>query len=335
MAEREGKIRSEGSGGPLVTRIVAPDQATVRLDVFLSQQPEFTGRGDARVVAKSGKVLVDGRRGKPGQHLKAGQVVEFGPIIGTEIPEDSDLEFAGAYPSILFEDPCILVIDKPAGLVAHPPNAARTDVPSVSGWAQGHSPGLPEVAGSDRPGIVHRLDKETSGVMVLPKTDEAFHFLKGEFRARRVRKEYHALAFGESRFQSDHIERNIAPHPKKGDRMMVVKEGGRPASTYYEVLERFAGFTLFACYPRTGRTHQIRVHMTSIGHSLVRDRFYRARNQANAALPEPAPDPGRHCLHAHRLSFRHPHSREEMSFAADLPEDIRGLLDWLRQHRST
>ena len=145
--------------------------------------------------------------------------------------------------------------------------------------------------------------------MVLAKTDDAFHFLKGEFKARRVKKEYRAISFGEARFDSDYIVRNIASHPTKGDRMAAVAEGGREATTYYEVVERFAGFTYFACRPETGRTHQIRVHMTSVGHCLVGDRFYRSRNHLNSELPDGAPHPGRQCLHAHKLGFQHPHSR--------------------------
>lgn len=307
---------------------------TIRLDVFLAQQPEFEGRSDAKALVVEGLVFVEGRLGKAGQQLKSGQTVEFDlsarstkaiePLVPSDVP----------VPKILFEDPYLLVIDKPAGLVAHPPNTNRANILSVSAWAEAHSPGLPVVGGEDRPGIVHRLDKETSGVMVLAKTEEAFHFLKGEFQERRVRKEYQAICFGEARFQSDYIERNIATHPQKGDRMVIAKEGGRSASTYYEVVERFVGFTLFACRPKTGRTHQIRVHMTSVGHSLVADRFYRARNHASARLPPEAPNPGRHCLHARHLSFRHPQSHQELTFGAELPADLVALLDWLRQARS-
>lgn len=333
MPVDERKSSTTGDRDPRIARTVAPELGPLRLDVFLSQQPECDSRGAAKALAARGEVFVDGRPAKAGQYLKPGQIVEFSPSFGTGIPTDSTRDSAVPYPRILFEDPCLLVIDKPAGLVAHPPSETRTDVPSVSAWAETHSPGLPQLAGPDRPGIVHRLDKETSGVMVLPKTDEAFHFLKGEFMARRVRKEYHALAFGEARFQSDHIERNIANHPQRGDRKVVAQEGGRTASTFYEVRERFVGFTLFACYPKTGRTHQIRVHMTSIGHSLVGDRLYRARNRANASLPESAPEPGRHCLHARRLSFRHPQTDQEVSFDAELPADMADLLAWLRHNR--
>ena len=128
--------------------------------------------------------------------------------------------------------------------------------------------------------------------MVVAKTEDAFHFLKGEFKARRVVKEYRAICYGESRFDSDMIERNLMTHPQKGDRVVVVLEGGREATTFYEVLERFPGITYFACRPKTGRTHQIRVHMTSVGHSLVGDRMYRSRNHSNSKLPARRPGSG-------------------------------------------
>ncbi len=334
MTEADSEIPRPPDEGRKIARKVAADPGAIRLDVFLSQQPELDGRRNAKALLKKSEVLVDGRPRKAGYYLKPGQTVEFIPNSETETHALSTSQDAAPIPRILFEDPFLLVIDKPAGLVAHPPNAARMHVPSVSSWAEAYSPGMPVVAGEDRPGIVHRLDRETSGVMVLPKTDAAFHFIKGEFKARRVRKEYRAIAFGEARFQSDHIDRNIATHPQKGDRMVVVKEGGRQASTFYEVVERFSGFTHFACYPKTGRTHQIRVHMTSVGHSLVGDRLYRARNYVNVALPTQAPDPGRHCLHARCLEFRHPHTEETLAFEAELPAEMGGLLDWLRQNRS-
>src|SRR5690606_34803257 len=178
-----------------------------------------------------------------------------------------------------------------------------------------------------------RLDKETSGVMVLARSDEAMHFLKAQFRARAVDKEYRAIVYGTPRFDSDWVERNLAPHPQKGDRMIAVAEGGREAQTFYAVVERFAGFTHVRCEPKTGRTHQIRVHMASLGHSLVGDRLYRSRNAQQAGLPDGAPDPGRHCLHARRLAFEHPLTRERLAFEAPWPADLEALLAWLREHR--
>ncbi len=316
-----------------IIRRVAQSEAGLRLDVFLTRQPEIGARTLAKAVVKAGQVDVEGRSVKPGQELSEGQLVKFDPT-PPEAVQRRPSEPPPPDPSILFEDECLLVIDKPSGLVCHPAQVSTRDLrSSVAEWARVYIPGLPVLAGEDRPGIVHRLDKETSGVMVLAKTEDAFHFLKGEFRARRVEKEYRALAYGESRFESDFIDRNIASHPTKGDRVVVVKEGGREASTFYEVVERFTGFTLFTCKPKTGRTHQIRVHMTSVGHGLVGDRFYRSRNHTNSQLPEGAPNPGRHCLHAGKLSFPHPLTREPVTFEADIAPDMAALLAWLREHR--
>jgi 23S rRNA pseudouridine1911/1915/1917 synthase len=342
-------------------RTVDETLADQRLDVFLSRQPEIGSRAVAKALIKAGAVRVDGAWAKPGLHLATGQRVRFepgfeagvrpgvagsvgapgssggagaGPDSGTEgFGAVGFSEAVGSPPRVLFEDALILVIDKPAGLVSHPSAHGRDrGSASVATWARERCPDLPVVGGEDRPGIVHRLDRETSGVMVLAKTEDAFHFLKGEFKARRVEKEYRAIAFGAPRFDSDFVERNIAPHPARGDRMVVVPEGGREASTFYEVVERFGDITLFRCLPRTGRTHQIRVHMTSVGHSLVGDKVYRSRNHSQARLPEAAPDPGRHCLHAFRLAFAHPFTREPVAFEAPLADDMAVLLAWLRAH---
>jgi 23S rRNA pseudouridine1911/1915/1917 synthase len=169
--------------------------------------------------------------------------------------------------------------------------------------------------------------------MLLARNDEAFHWLRSQFKERTALKEYRCIAYGESRFDSDWIDRPIASDPKAPDRMMVVPEGGRESTTFYEVIERFRGFTYFRCLPKTGRTHQIRVHMTSVGHSLVGDHVYRSRRNQHETLPEGAPDPGRQCLHAYRLEIPHPQTHEPIAFEAPLPADMQALLDWLRTHR--
>ncbi|MEC8651966.1 MAG: pseudouridine synthase, partial [Planctomycetota bacterium] len=150
---------------------------------------------------------------------------------------------------------------------------------------------------------------------------------------RAVAKEYRCIVYGQPRFQSDWVERAIGSDPRHPDRMAVVQDGGRDASTYYEILERFDGFSHVLCRPKTGRTHQIRVHMTSIGHSLVGDRVYRSRRRQHDRLPADAPTPGRHCLHARQLSITHPQKKQRMTIEAPLPSDLEQLLTWLREHR--
>jgi 23S rRNA pseudouridine1911/1915/1917 synthase len=224
-------------------------------------------------------------------------------------------------------------INKPIGIAAHPPDGRHRPVHTVASWARHHFGELPTVPDAERPGIVHRLDRETSGVMLVAKTQVAFDFLKAQFRERTAEKEYHCIAYGVPRFHSDWIDRNIGTDAKHPERMTVVEDGGRESSTYYEVIEAFDGFSHILCRPKTGRTHQIRVHMTALGHSLVGDRVYRSRRQQHVGVPEGAPDPGRHCLHALRLTVPHPLTQEPLVIESPMAPDMEQLLAWLREHR--
>jgi 23S rRNA pseudouridine1911/1915/1917 synthase len=310
----------------LLCRRIGPSDGGTRLDVFLARQPEVASRALAKSLVQRGHVHVDDGPCKPGMELSVGQVVTFRLVHepARETPQAPALALR-----VLHEDAYLAVIDKPAGLSVHPPGRAVPGVPYVTTLALARFGALPTNAGVDRPGIVHRLDKDTSGVMVLARTEEAFHFLQSQFKARTVRKEYRAICFGDFRFDSDYIESNLAADPHRGDRMMVVREGGREASTYYEVVERFGDLTYVRCHPRTGRTHQIRVHLASIGHPLVGDRVYRARR--SDALPAGAPDPGRQCLHAFAIALRHPRTHEDIAFEVPVAEDMSALLRWLRR----
>jgi 23S rRNA pseudouridine1911/1915/1917 synthase len=323
------------SGGPEVIKVqVGPEQAGWRLDVFLARDPRVQSRRLAKELIDRDLVVVSGTRKRPkaSAMLASGQWVEWRPL-PPEPPKPDPSAGPGPSLRILHEDRYILVIDKDPGLASHPPEGARDyRVPTVASLARAHCGELPVLAGEDRPGIVHRLDKDTSGVMVLAKTVEAFHFLQSQFKARTVQKEYRCLAYGEARFDSDWIEAPIADHPTRPERMLVVKEGGREASTYYEVVERFTGFTHFRCLPKTGRTHQIRLHMEHVGHSLVGDRVYRARSQQHLALPPGCPPADRQLLHAFRLVLAHPWSRETLTFSAPIPQDMERVLAWLRVH---
>ncbi len=301
----------------------------MRLDVFLAQQPEVQGRGAARRLLDEGLVHVGDERVRPSLALKRGQTVVF------ELVEEAvrdPLDPPGDPPAIrvLYEDAWMVAIDKPAGIAVHPPESRRFCEHTVASWARARYPDLPTVPEAERPGIVHRLDRDTSGVMVLARNQAALDALRAQFRARTARKEYRAIVFGEPRFQSDWIERSIGTDPRHPDRMTVVDEGGREAATFYEVLERFGEFALVACRPKTGRTHQIRVHMTALGHSLVGDRVYRSRRRQHVELPAEAPHPGRHCLHALRLALPHPQTQEEIEFEVEMPTDLTDLLHWMR-----
>lgn len=313
-------------------RIVGAADAGVRLDVFLANQPEVAGRVVARHIVEGGKVRVGNLRVRPGLFLDAGQVVEF-EVEPQEVVDP--LAPAGPPPilRILYEDGLLCAIDKPVGLAAHPPEDKVFREHTVASWALQRYGKLPGAEDGKRPGIVHRLDRDTSGVMLVAKEQVAFDFLRAQFKARTAEKEYRCIVYGEPRFQSDWIERPIATDPKHPDRMTVVEEGGRESSTFYEVVERFQGFAHVRCRPKTGRTHQIRVHMTSIGHSLVGDRVYRSRARQHDSLPGGAPDPRRQCLHALRLKVPHPATHEPVEFEAPMPQDMQVLLQWLRANR--
>lgn len=314
-------------------RTVAPDDAGVRLDVFLANQPEVQGRRRARDLIDAGLVEVPGQRVRPGLALAAAQLVRF----AVDEPPDAD-PLAPDLPlpdvRVLYEDGTLCAIDKPAGLAAHPPEGRHAPAHTVASWARARFGELPSAADVERPGIVHRLDRDTTGVMLVARTEAAFASLRGQFHDRRAAKEYRCIVYGEPRFHSDWIERPIGTDPRHPERMAVVDDGGRESATYYEVVERFAGFAHVRCRPTTGRTHQIRVHMTSIGHSLVGDRTYRSRRRQHDALPPDAPEPGRQCLHAMRLTIAHPATEAAMTFEAPLPADFERLLAWLREHRA-
>lgn len=314
------------------SRTVSPSQAGLRLDVFLAGQPEVANRSRARRMLDGGLVEVGGHRVRPGLNLAAGAEVRF-RLDPTESADPLCPELPLPEITSLYDDSDLCAIDKPVGVAAHPPEGRHKPAHTVASWAQASFGALPKVDDANRPGIVHRLDRETSGVMLVAKSQVAFDSLRAQFRDRVVAKEYRCIVYGEPRFQSDWIERDIGTDPKHPERMAVVQEGGREASTYYEVLERFQGFSYLLCRPKTGRTHQIRVHLTSIGHSLVGDRVYRSRRRQHDQLPADAPAPGRQCLHARQLTIQHPMNHQPMTIEASMPRDLEQLLTWLRAHR--
>ncbi len=318
------------SEAPLIRAVDEGHQGT-RLDQFLAQQPEVANRSQARRLLDLGLVEVEGHRVRPGLTLDAGVVVRFSldPAMA-EDPLTPDLPV----PLIrrLYDDPDLCASDTPVGIAAHPPEGRRAPAHTVASWALATFGELPTAPDTERPGIVHRLDRDTSGVMVLAKSELAMEALRAQFRDRTAHKEYRCIVYGEPRFQSEWIDRAIGSDPKHPERMAVVVQG-RESSTYYELLERFDGFSYVLCRPKTGRTPQIRVHMTSIGHSLVGDRVYRSRRRQHDRLPQGAPDPRRHCLHARELVVTHPVSQQPMTIEAPMPRDLELLLAWLREHR--
>ena len=309
-----------------------------RIDAYLaSRYPDFS-RSVIQKVIDARAVLINGAPTKASYKVREGDAIRVWlPDLGdgSHVPEDIPLE-------ILYEDASFTVVNKPPGLVTHPAKGNWTG--TMVNALQFHFDALSSVGGEHRPGIVHRLDRDTSGLLIVAKEDKAHKDLARQFENRTIQKEYLALVFGEPSRDSDFIERPIGTHPAHREKMAIrnVEDGGREAATFYEVLERFDGFALVRCRPKTGRTHQIRVHLTHIGHPILADKMYAGRG-ATFTLGEIAglehPEAGRilldrQALHAHALNFNHPVTGAPISFAAPLPADMAATLAALRAHRS-
>jgi 23S rRNA pseudouridine1911/1915/1917 synthase len=307
--------------------LVTAAQAGFRLDRALGELfPEHSRSFLARLVDR-GHVRIDTRQAsKPSQRVEAGQRVELDlpdAEPATAVSQDLPLH-------ILHEDEDIVVLDKPAGLVVHPA-AGHRDGTLVNALLF-HVHGLSGIGGELRPGIVHRLDKDTSGVMIVAKHDLSHRKLTAGWNTDRVRKEYVALVYGTPSPESGVIDAPIGRDPRDRKRMAVVT-GGREAITEYEVTERLRGVSLVRCRLRTGRTHQIRVHLKSKGHPIVGDPVYsgpqwkgipdKRLQRLLAAFP-------RQALHAARITFPHPRTGEVLTFEAPLAADFAELLTALR-----
>ncbi|HZF00810.1 MAG TPA: RluA family pseudouridine synthase [Methylomirabilota bacterium] len=296
-----------------------------RLDKFLCEKFPAASRGALQRLIEEGHIRVNGKTVKPTYSPRAGEKIEIHwpePKSAEAQPEKIPLD-------ILFEDKSLLVLNKPAGLVVHPASGheEHTLVNALLHHCKGSLSGIGGVA---RPGIVHRLDKETSGCLVVAKNDETHLALSKQFAAREVKKIYNAILCGELARESGEIRAAIARHPTHRKRMAALDDdSGRAAHTSYKILERLNSATLVEAQIHTGRTHQIRVHFQFLGHLLVGDDTYGARQ--NARLKEltnyAAP---RVMLHARELSFVHPRTEKEMSFESPLPKDFRDALKFLR-----
>jgi len=313
-----------------VIRFVVLDRdGGLRLDRFLAAAGHGWSRSQVTRWITDGHVQRNGRPAKPAQLVQPGDEIEVAPpppspseLLPQEIPLD-----------VLYEDEHLIVINKPPGLVVHP--AAGNPDGTLVNALLAHCHDLSGVGGVERPGIVHRLDKDTSGVLVAAKSDAAHRALSLAFRWRTTDKRYLAVTYGSFEGDEGVVDAPIARHPEERKRMAVVP-GGRPARTLYQVRERFTGCALVECRLVTGRTHQVRVHMAHVGHALVGDPTYSGRQWRTIPDPETAAacrDFPRQALHAWKLTVAHPATGEPMTFEAPLPADMRGLLTALRAHR--
>ena len=303
----------------MMRTVFTADRADERLDLFLVRRLPDLSRSYAQRLIADGQVTVDGTARKANYKLRAGEEIACTMPPAEEIEicaEDIPLD-------ILYEDADIIVVNKARGMVVHP--AAGIYTGTLVNALLWHCHDLSGINGALRPGIVHRLDKDTSGVMVAAKNDMAHHYLARQIRDKDARREYRAIVHGNIVPRAGVITGDIGRHPTDRKKMAIVRENGKPATTHFEVLERFGSYTYVSCRLETGRTHQIRVHMTSIGHPLVGDPKYTAKKNPFAIVGQ--------ALHSLTLSLTHPRTGTEMTFTAPLPADMEEILHTLHSGR--
>ena len=311
--------------------VAGPEALGQRTDRFLADAIGALSRSRVKSLMQDGAVLRDDvALHDPAELVRPGaRFVVQPPALVAARPDAQDIPF-----DILYEDGDLIVLDKPAGLVVHPA-PGNEDGTLVNALLAHCGDSLPGIGGERRPGIVHRLDKDTSGVMVVAKTEQALATLSSAFAAHDIDRAYHALVWGSPSPTHGEIEGAIGRDPRERKRMAVVTRGGKHALTRYRTLRAWAGaVTLIECVLATGRTHQIRVHLASAGHPVVGDPVYLRRVPAAAkALPESACrtllDFPRQALHATRLGFAHPRTGKALSFERPIPPDIAALISAL------
>jgi 23S rRNA pseudouridine1911/1915/1917 synthase len=325
---------------------VPPEAAGQRLDRFLTEALPAFSRAAIQRAIDAGHVRVDDATAKSSRRLKTANLVILAQLdVPREGPAPQNIAL-----DILYEDDSIAVVNKPAGMIVHPARG-HWDGTLASALAHHFGP-LSARGGPTRPGIVHRLDRDTSGVIVVAKNDQAHDALSAQFKSRRVQKEYLAIVVGVPDRDQDIIDEPIGDHPTMRERKAIRRDhpSSREAATIYEVMERFVGYALLRARPKTGRTHQIRLHFTHIGCHVLCDRLYGGRNQiteleliprdkigqhvSSSGSHEAEPILSRQALHAHRLAFDHPTSGKSVQFEAPLPADMTRTLEALRRWRS-
>jgi 23S rRNA pseudouridine1911/1915/1917 synthase len=297
-----------------------PEDAGKRLDQFIHERLADFSRARIQQWIRDGRVLVNGSAGRPSRTVRAGEAVDVEPAEAAPLhasPEDIPLH-------VLYEDADLVAIDKPAGMVVHA--GAGVHSGTLVNALLHHFEALSGVGGALRPGIVHRLDRYTSGVLLVAKNDAAHRTLAEQFSGRQVEKTYIALVHGVVKAETGRIDRPIARDPVHRTRMTARLGEGRAAWSEYRVTKRFERFTLLQVRIGTGRTHQIRVHLSGLGHPVVGDALYGA-----PAKVEGMPELGRYFLHAHRIRFRLPSTGDEMTVVSPLARELEEWLSGLHE----
>lgn len=315
-------VAAEPEASILTFRVAAEDAGT-RLDAYLAARIDDWSRARIQRLIEDGDVLLNGQTAKPSAKLRDRDEIEaeLTPSAPSQFtPEDIPIE-------VVYEDDELVVVNKPAGLVVHPASGSPSG--TLANALAFHFQQLSTRAGMARPGIVHRLDRDTSGLVVVAKTEAAHENLADQFRAREVFKSYLALVHGTVAVESGSIDQPIARDPRNRTRMAVVR-GGRPSLSLYRVRRRFERFTLLDVEIKTGRTHQIRVHLQWLKHPVVGDAIYgdgRDKTVLDVRLRAHINSLHRQFLHAEQLGFRHPRTNEALRFTAPLPADLAKLLN--------
>ncbi len=316
--------------GPLYTRpaglhggadlhFIAGEDSAERLDVWLAARLPGLSRARLQALIRAGNITVDGRTSNGHRRLKAGQCVRVGiPAPQPAKPAAQDIPL-----DIVYQDADIIVVNKPAGMVVHPAPGHACD--TLVNALLHHCPDLAGIGGELRPGIVHRLDRDTSGLLVAAKHETALRGLADQFKKRQVRKEYLALVKGAPPMAGS-INAALGRHPVQRKKM-ALSERGRAALTSFQCLAFYSQAALVRLRILTGRTHQIRVHMAHLGHPVLGDEVYGRQRAGRPAAP-------RQMLHAARLEFRHPADGHPMTFTAPLPEDMRAMIQRLKKENS-
>lgn len=319
------------------TLIVPESAAKMRIDLFLAQSCDGFSRSQIRTAVHEDGATVDGKIVRPSFKVRPGQTIRFElPPPPTDQPIGEDIPL-----DVLFEDDAMIVVNKPPAMVVHPSRGHWSG--TLTAALAFRFASLSDVGGPTRPGIVHRLDRDTSGVIVVAKTNAVHLHLSNQFADRTVQKQYFAITSARIDRDADVINVPIGPHPYQRDKQAVRRDddASRPAETYYRVDQRRGRFTAVSLFPKTGRTHQLRVHLAHIGCPILCDRLYGGHHQTtrgdlirgSTVDPPAESDPtvvlDRQALHARRLTLDHPQSGRRMSFTAPIADDVMAVCDAL------